>query len=83
MFEKQLDKLEFDGQCPLTMRAWCGAFRNCPNPLGIVTAQQLDKLEFDEDMILMKLENAELNQIEKIVAISKRAFETDTEVSGR
>ena len=30
----------------------------------------------------MKLENAELKQIEKIVAISKRAFETDIEVGG-
>ena len=41
-----LDKLEFGGESPLTMRAWCGAFRYCPNPLGIVTAKQLDKLEF-------------------------------------
>ena len=30
----------------------------------------------------MKLENAELKHIEKIVAISKRAFETDIEVGG-
>ena len=42
----QLDKLEFGGQCPLTTRARCRCFRYCPNPLGIVTAQQLDKLEF-------------------------------------
>ena len=42
-----LDKLEFDGQWPLTMRARCCAFRYCPDPLGIVTAEQLDKLEFD------------------------------------
>ena len=34
------------GQWPLTMRAWCSAFRYCPDPLGIVTAQQLVKLEF-------------------------------------
>ena len=40
------------------------------------------QLEFDEDMILMKLEHAELKHIERIVAISKRAFETDTEVGG-
>jgi hypothetical protein len=40
------DKLEFGGQWPLTMRAWCSAFRYCPDPLGIVTAEQLDKLEF-------------------------------------
>ena len=40
------------------------------------------KLEFDRDVIFMKLENAELKQIEKIVAISKRAFETDIEVGG-
>ena len=38
-------KLEFGGQWPLTMRARCGAFRYCPDPLGIVTAKQLDKLE--------------------------------------
>ena len=42
-----LDKLEFGGQSPLTIRARCGAFRYCPDPLGIVTAEQLVKLEFD------------------------------------
>ena len=42
---EHLDKLEFGGQWPLTMRARCGAFRYCPDPLGIVTATQLDKLE--------------------------------------
>ena len=30
----------------------------------------------------MKLENAELKHIERIVAISKRAFESDIEVGG-
>ena len=43
-----LDKLEFGGQRPRTMRARCSAFRYCPDPLGIVTAEQLDKLEFAE-----------------------------------
>ena len=28
------------------MRARCSAFRHCPDPLGIVTAEQFDKLEF-------------------------------------
>ena len=42
--------------------------------------QQLDKLEFDEDMIFMKLENAELKHIERIVAISKAAFDSDINV---
>ena len=42
----QLDKLEFGGESPLTMRARCGAYRHCPDPLGIVTAEQLDNLEF-------------------------------------
>ena len=37
-------------------------------------------LEFDEDMILMKLENAELKHIERIVAISKAAFDSDIHV---
>ena len=32
--------------------------------------------------MVMKLENAERKQIERIVAISKRAFETDVEVGG-
>ena len=41
-------KLEFGGGSPLTMRARCRAFRYCPDPLGIVTAEQLDKLELDE-----------------------------------
>jgi hypothetical protein len=41
-----LDKLEFGGESPLTMRARCSAFRYCPNPLGIVTAKQFVKLEF-------------------------------------
>ena len=44
--------------------------------------ETFDKLEVDEDMIFMKLENAELKHIERIVAISKRAFETDIEVGG-
>ena len=43
---KQLDQLEFGGESPLTMRTRCSAFRYCPNPLGIVTAEQLGKLEF-------------------------------------
>ena len=42
------DILEFGGQWPLTIRARCRAFRYCPNPLGIVTAEQFDKLEFVE-----------------------------------
>ena len=43
---KQFDILEFGGESPLTMRARCSGFRYCPNPLGIVTAKRLDKLEF-------------------------------------
>ena len=43
-----LTKLEFGGESPLTIRARCSAFRYCPDPLGIVTAKQLDKLEFTE-----------------------------------
>ena len=27
------------------MRAWCSAFCYCPNPLGIVPAEVIDKLE--------------------------------------
>ena len=46
MFLHPFDKLEFGGESPLTMRARCCAFRYCPNPLGIVTAEQSDKLEF-------------------------------------
>ena len=42
----QFDKLEFGGQRPQAMRARCTAFRYCPDPLGIVTAERLDKLEF-------------------------------------
>ena len=34
------------GMPPQAMRARCGAYRHCPNPLGFVTAEQLDKLEF-------------------------------------
>ena len=48
LFEKYwlaLDKLELGGESPLTMRAWCSAFCHFPGPLGIVTAEQLDKLE--------------------------------------
>ena len=45
---EQFAKLEFGGESPRTMRAWCSAFRYCPDPLGIVTAEQLDKLEFNE-----------------------------------
>ena len=40
----------------------------------------LEKYEFDEDMIEMKLENAELKHIERIVAISKAAFDSDIHV---
>jgi len=42
----QLNKLEFGGESPLTMCVRCSAFRYCPNPLGIVTTEELDKLEF-------------------------------------
>ena len=41
---------------------------------------KFDKLEFDEDMIFIKLENAELKHIERIVAISKAAFDSDMNV---
>ena len=41
-----LDELEFGGESPLTMRARCSVFRYCPDPLGIVPAEQFDKLEF-------------------------------------
>ena len=44
--ECPIDKLEFGGESPLTMRARCSAFRYCPDPLGIVTAKQCVKLEF-------------------------------------
>ena len=40
------DILEFGDESPLTIRARCGAFRYFPDPLGIVPAEQLDKLEF-------------------------------------
>ena len=43
---RHLNKLEFGGESPLTMRARCSAFRYCPNPLGIVPAELFDKLEF-------------------------------------
>ena len=42
------DMLEFAGMPPRAMRARCSRFRYCPNPLGIVTAVVLDKLEFIE-----------------------------------
>ena len=38
-------KLGFGGVPPLAMRAWCGAFRSCPDPLGIVPAEVFVKLE--------------------------------------
>ena len=33
---------------PQAIRAWCSAFRYFPDPLGIVPAEQFDKLEFGE-----------------------------------
>ena len=39
---------------PQAMRARCSAFLYCPDPLGIVLAEQLDKLEFDEECDCMK-----------------------------
>ena len=45
------------GQWPLTMRTWCNTFRYCPDPLGIVTAEQLDKLELLHLRYLLKLKN--------------------------
>ena len=38
------------------------------------------KFEFGEDMIFMKLENAEMKHVERIVAISKAAFDSDINV---
>ena len=46
MFLHPFDKLEFGGESPLTMRAGCYAFRYCPDPLDIVTAEVFDKLGF-------------------------------------
>ena len=46
------DKLEFGGESPLTIRAWCSVFRYFPDPLGIVTAEQLDKLEFTQFLLV-------------------------------
>ena len=37
-------------------------------------------MEFDKDVIFMKLENAEHQNIERIVAISKAAFDSDLDV---
>ena len=48
----QFIKLEFGGESPLTMRAQCSAFRYCPDPLGIVPAEQFDKLEFVKCFLL-------------------------------
>ena len=39
-------KLEFGGESPLTIRARWGCIRYFPDPLGIVPAEVLDKLEF-------------------------------------
>ena len=46
--DEELAKLEFGGESPLTMRARCGTLRYCPDPLGMVTAEHLNKLEFDD-----------------------------------
>ena len=43
---KQFDQLEFGGQWLLTIRARCSTLRYFPAPLGIVTVEQLEKLEF-------------------------------------
>ena len=37
------------GMPPQAMRARCSTFRYCPDPLGIVSAEQLNKLEFGGD----------------------------------
>ena len=50
-----LDKLELGGESPQTMRARCSAFRYCPDPLGIVPAEQLEKLEFGEQWLICKI----------------------------
>jgi hypothetical protein len=39
------------GMPPRAMRAWCGAFRYCPDPLGIVPAEVLDKLELADSFM--------------------------------
>ena len=41
-----VDKWEFGGEWPLTMRARLVSSRHFPDPLGIVTTEQLDKFEF-------------------------------------
>ena len=56
--------MEFGGESPLTIRARCGGFRNCPNPLGIVTAEQLNKLEFGgESPLTMRYKPRRSNNI--------------------
>jgi len=56
LIRKQLGKLEFGGESPLTIRARCGAFRYFPDPLGIVTAKQLDKLKYAEFELIFLFE---------------------------
>ena len=50
--------LAFCGESPLTMRARCSAFHYFPDPLGIVTTEQFDKLEYVY-LILLKISSAE------------------------
>ena len=38
---------------PRAIRAQCSAFRYCPDPLGIVPAEQFDKLEFVITLVLV------------------------------
>ena len=57
----------------------CAAFCSLDGilPTEYNTHQMIRQLELNEDMIFMKLENAELKHIERIVAISKAAFDSD------
>ena len=80
--KRQLDKLEFDGQWPLTMRHELRRQTRLFLDRSLASARRMefDKLEFNKDVIFMKLENAELENIESIVAISKAAFDSDIDV---
>ena len=46
-------KLKFGGESPLTMRAQCTTDRYCPDPLGIVPAEQFDKLYLTVNFYLL------------------------------
>ena len=74
--------LEFGGQWPLTIRARCSRFRYFPDPLGIVTAEQFDKLDLWNIQNTMNEPSLSCDHDDKCANSKEKHFSQSINLSG-